>query len=73
MDRSTVGQLIKAATLSILVLTTTSAVAGLTVMAAARPAMSQPDGADGGLAQGSNLDPPAPPSTPTPVPPLPVP
>ena len=66
MDHNTARKLIRAATLSVLVLTTTSGMAGLAVMAAS-PAMAQPDGSAPGL----GLDQPDP--SPTPVPPLPVP
>jgi hypothetical protein len=68
MEHSTMRKLVRAATLSVLVLTTTSGVAGLVVMA--------------GSIQGLGLDQPDPPTptpiptptpTPTPVPPLPVP
>jgi len=73
MEHSTVRKLIRAAALSLFVLTT-SGVAGLEVMAASS-AISQADGPGGGSAQGSGLDKPDPPSTPTPtpVPPLPIP
>ena len=70
MDHNTARKLIRAATLSVLVLTTTSGMAGLAVMGAS-PAMAQPDGSGGGSVQGLGLDQPDPP--PTPVPPLPVP
>lgn len=74
MEHSTMHNLVKAASLSLLVLTTTSGLAGLELMAA-NPASSQPDGSGGGSAPGSGLDqadpPPAPP-TPSTVP-LPVP
>lgn len=72
MEHSTVRKLIRAATLSLLVLTTTSGVAGLTMMAAS-PVLAPPDGPGGGSAQGSGLDQPEPTPTPTPVPPLPIP
>jgi len=77
MDHSRARKLIRAATLSLLVLTTTSGVAGMEVMAAS-PAIAQPDSPGGGSAQGLGSDQPDPPTpiptpTPTPVPPLPVP
>lgn len=73
MDHSTMRKLIKAATLSLLVLTTTSGVAGLGVMAAS-PVMAQPAGPDGSSAQGTGSDQPDPTSAPAPVPvPVPVP
>jgi hypothetical protein len=75
MEHSTMRKLIRAATLSLLVLTTTSGVAGLEVMVASS-ALAQLDGP----AQGTGSDQPDPPSppiptptTPTPVPPVPVP
>jgi len=67
MDHSTARKLIRAATLSVLVLTT-SGVAGLGVMAAS-PAIAQPDGPGGGAAQGLGLDQPDPPPPPAPIPP----
>ncbi len=67
MDHSTVRKLIRAATLSVLVLTTTSGMAGLAVMAAS-PAMAQPDGSGGGSAQGWASDPTDPPAPPVPIP-----
>jgi hypothetical protein len=68
-------KLIRAATLPLLVLTTTLGVVGLEVTAAS-PAVSQPDGPGGNSAQGSGsaqLDPTPTPVPPTPVPPLPIP
>jgi hypothetical protein len=76
MEHSTTRKLINAATLSLLVLTTTSGVAGLEVMAAGS-ALAQSEGSGDGSAQG--LDPgqpdppPIPTPTPTPVPTLPAP
>jgi hypothetical protein len=80
MEHSTVRKLIRAAALSLLVLTTTSGVAGLGVMAAGS-ATAQPDDSAGGsaLRMGSDqLDPlptptPIPTPTPTPDPPITVP
>lgn len=79
MEHSTMRKMIRAATLSLLVLTTTSGVAGLEVMVASS-ALAQLDGPVGGSAQGTGSDQPDPPSppiptptTPTPVPPVPVP
>lgn len=77
MDHSRTRKLIRAATLSLLVLTTTSGVAGMEVMAAS-PAIAQPDSPGGGSTQGLGSDQPDPPTpiptpTPTPVPTLPVP
>ena len=79
MEHSTMRKMIRAATLSLLVLTTTSGVAGLEVMVASS-ALAQLDGPAGGSAQGTDSDQPDPPSppiptptTPTPVPPVPVP
>ncbi len=73
MDHSTVRKLIKAATLSLLVVTTTSGVAGLEVMAAS-PAMAQPAGSGGDSTQGTSSDQPDPTSTPAPAPaPVPAP
>jgi hypothetical protein len=68
MDHSAARKLIRAATLSVLVLTTTSGMAGLAVMAAS-PAMAQPDGSGGGSAQGWASDP----TDPPPSPPVPIP
>lgn len=74
MEHSTMHKLVKVASLSLLVLTTTSGLAGLELMVA-NPASSQPDSSGGGSAPGPGLDqadpPPAPP-TPSTVP-LPVP
>jgi hypothetical protein len=73
MAHNTVRKLIRAATLSLLVLTTTSGVAGLEVMAAGST-MAQPNGSGGGSIQGLDSDQPDPPPTPTPIPtPTPVP
>jgi hypothetical protein len=76
MDHSRARKLIRAATLSLLALATTSGVVSMEVMAAS-PAIAQPDGPGGGSIQGLDPDQPDPPSTPiptpTPVPPLPVP
>lgn len=58
MQQSTIRQIIRAATLSLLVLATTSGIAG-SPLAAAGPVPSLPD--------------PPPTPTPTPVPPLPIP
>ncbi len=71
MDHNKVHKLIKAAALSLLVLTTTSGVASLEVMAAG-PVMAQPAGPGGDSAQGTGSDQPDPTSTPTPTP-VPVP
>lgn len=73
MKHNTVGRLIKATTLSLLVLGMTTDTAGLTVMTAS-PALSQPDGSGAGSSSAGSGQP-DPPSTtaPTPVPPLPVP
>jgi hypothetical protein len=73
MKHNTVHTLIKATTLSLLVLGTATVTAGLTVMTAS-PALSQPDGSGTG-SPGTGTGQPDPPSTtaPTPVPPLPVP
>ena len=73
MQHRKMGQLIKAATLSLLMLTMTSGLAGWQVMAA-EAAGSTPHGSGGGAVPGSGLDQPDPP-TPTapPAPPLPVP
>ncbi len=72
MEHSTVRKLISAATLSLLVLTTTSGVAGMTMMAGSH-ALSLPDGPGGASPQIPGLDQPEPTPTPTPVPPLPIP
>jgi hypothetical protein len=74
MEHSTVRQLIRATTLSLLVLATTSGVAGSEVLASS-PARSQPDGAASGSAPASDPGQPDPtsPPVPGPVPPLPGP
>ena len=74
MKHSSARQLITATTLSLLVLATTSGVAGAEVLAAGH-SRSEPDGAAGGSAPASSSGQPDPTSTPapTPVPPLPVP
>jgi hypothetical protein len=73
MQHSKMGQLIKAATLSLLMLMMTSGLAGWQVMSP-EAAGSTPHGLGGGAVPGSGLDQPDPP-TPTapPAPPLPVP
>ena len=75
MEHSTARKLIKVTTLSLLVLATTSGIAGLTVMAAS-PALSQAESPGGGSTPGAGSDQPDPTSTPLPTPtpvPLPVP
>lgn len=70
MEHSTARRLIRAATLFILVLTTTSGVAVLELMTTGS-AMAGADGPSGGSAQRFGADPP---STPTPTPaPIPAP
>ena len=72
MEHSTVRKLIRAAALSLLVLTTLSGVAGLGVIAA-NSASSQPDVLGGVPVPGSDQPDPTSTPAPTPVPPLPVP
>ena len=77
MDHSRTRKLIRTATLSLLLLTTTSGVVGMEIMVAS-PAIAQPDGPGAGSIQGLGSDQPDPPApiptpTPPPVPPLPVP
>ena len=73
MQHSKMGQLIKAATLSLLLLAMTSGLAGWQVLAP-EAAGAPPHGAGGGAVPGSGLDQPDPPTPTTPpAPPLPVP
>jgi hypothetical protein len=73
MQHSKMGQLIKAATLSLLMLAMTSGPAGWQALAP-EAAGSTPHGAGGGAVPGSGLDQPDPPTPTTPpAPPLPVP
>ena len=73
MQHSKMGQLIKAATLSLLMLAMTSGLAGWQALAP-EAAGSTPYGAGGDAVPGSGLDQPDPPTPTTPpAPPLPVP